>query len=81
MAFSTINDIGFLDNAPDDSEEAEDRDRYRAVAWWLLAVAFVGVITQIVLLIFRALFFKKIISQFVVFGILVSFIVSYTVTP
>ena len=78
VTLSTITDIRFLNNAADDSENGEDRDRYRAVAWWLLAVAIVGIITQIILLVFRALFFKKIIiSHFVIFGILVSIIVTY----
>ena len=73
VTLTTIHDIGFFINAPDGSIVGMDRDRFRAVAWWLLVIAIAGMITQITLLIFRVLFFKWIIlSHFVTFGIIVS---------
>lgn len=52
---------------------AADRDRYRGTAGWLLFVSITGMITQIAMLIVRALYYNEIIkSQVLVFMIVVS---------
>ena len=69
ITLSSIN-VNY-DNGTEGSDGEEDIERYRAIAGWLLADAIAGLVTQIMLLFFLALFFKEIIiSQFVTFGIL-----------
>ena len=69
-----INEI-FDDHIPDDTEAGWDRNRYRAVAGWLVFVGIAGIITQVIFAIFCGLYYDEaIISQFVIFGVVVSLI-------
>ena len=72
ITITSVNDI-FDDDIPDDSDVGRDRDRYRAVAGWLLFVCIAGIITQVIFAIVRGLFYGEvIISQFIAFGVVVS---------
>ena len=72
VALSNINEL--YEDVPDDSDAADDRDQYRDVAGWLLFVAIVGMVVQIVMVIVRALYYGEVITnQFVAFGIIVSY--------
>ena len=72
VALSNID--AFFENFPEDSEFSDDRDRYRGVAGWMLFVGIAGIVVQAVMTIVRALYYGEIItSQFVAFGIAVSF--------
>ena len=56
-----------------DEETEEDRDTYRGVATWLLAISVIIMIYQIIMLIIRILYIAKVIeANFIVFGIIVS---------
>ena len=77
-AFVLVTNKSAHDNLQDliefdeDSEAAEDRDRHTGVAGWLLAVGIAGIIVQIIMVIFRGLYFIEVIrSQFFLFGIIV----------
>ena len=75
VALSSINGLQTFN---DDSEAREDSDRYRAVAAWLLFVGITGTIIQVAMVIIRALFYGEIIiSQFRIFGVIVSLIYMY----
>ena len=80
VAISNINDI--FEGAPDGSDAADDRDKYRGVAGWLLFVGIAGLITQVAMAIIRGLYYGEIVtSQFIIFGITVSinfYIIVYT---
>ena len=82
VAIANINDV--FKNAQDDSDAADDRDKYRDVAGWLLFVGIAGLITEITIAIIRGLYYGEIIkSQFVIFGITVStnvYVIVYTQT-
>ena len=72
VSLSAIDDA--FGGADDDTDLADDRDRYNGAAGWLLFVAIAGIIIQIIMLIVRALYYGEVItSQFIVFGIVVSF--------
>ena len=72
VALSNID--SFFEDASEDSDFADDRDRYRGVAGWMLFVAIAGIVIQAVMTIVRALYYGEVItSQFNVFGIIVSF--------
>ena len=75
VTLSTIDDtIIFDDNFNDDDPElAEDRDAYRAVAGWLIFVSIAGIISQVLLLVFRLLYYCEAFSaNFTVFTVIVS---------
>ena len=75
VTLSTIDDtIIFDDNFNDnDSELAEDRDAYRAVAGWLTFVSTAGIISQVLLLVFHLLYYCEVFStNFTVFAVIVS---------
>lgn len=72
VALSNIDE--FFEDVPEDSDFEDDRDQYRRVAGWMLAVAIAGIIIQAVLTIVRALYYgEAITNHFTVFGIIVSF--------
>ena len=84
---SAIAIADITDLFKDDGENltgADDRDKYRDVAVWLLSVGFVGLITQAIIAIIRGLYYGEIItSWFAIFGITVSinvYIIVYIVT-
>lgn len=74
ITISTIeNSEVFPDDLPDDSEAATDRNSYRGAAGWVIFVALVVIITQIIMVIFGGLFFGGIIkNNFAAFAIVVS---------
>ena len=74
ITITNINEI-FGDDIPDDTEAGRDRNRYRAVAGWLVFVGIAGIITQVIFAIFRGLYYgEAILSQFVIFGVVISLI-------
>ena len=76
----TVSNINEIFEDPE-GEVEEDRNRYRAVAGFLVFVGIAGIITQAVLTIARALYYGEVItSQFTVFGIIVSYIIKYLVS-
>ena len=71
IAISNIND--YFRGFPDDSTDADNRDKYRAVAGYLLSIGIAGLITQIIMTIIWGLYYGEvIISHFRIFGITVS---------
>ena len=73
MSLSAIDDLD-----AHVSTAADDLDKYRAVAGWLIFVAIAGMATQIVMAIVRALYYGEAISSHAfVFGLMVS-LCSYT---
>ena len=76
LVASAIAIADITDLFKDDGENltgADDRDKYRDVAVWLLSVGFVGLITQAIIAIIRGLYYGEIItSWFAIFGITVS---------
>ena len=73
VALSSIEDL-YPDDIDEDSSAAEDRDRYRGVAGWLLFVGIAGIITQSVMVVVRGLYYTEIVkSQFMIFAVMVSF--------
>ena len=71
IAIADITDL--FKNDGEDLTAADDRDKYRDVAVWLLSVGFVGLTTQIIIAIIRGLYYSEIItSWFAIFGITVS---------
>lgn len=71
VTLSTINDL-FEDP---EGEAADDEEQYRGVAGWLLFVGIAGLITQVIVIILRGLYYGEIIkAQFVAFAIVVSLI-------
>ena len=72
IALDTIDDLYSGDDLDDHSEE--DRDNYRGVAAFLLAISVMVIVVQLILLIIRLLFFAEIItSHFAVYGIVVGY--------
>ena len=80
VAISNINNV--FEDVDEDSDAADDRDKYRDVAGWLLFVGIAGLITQIIMAIIRGLYYGEVItSHFLIFGITVSinvYIMVYT---
>lgn len=75
---STITDIDDLIELTE--QQKEDRDRYRAVAGWLLFVGAGGMIIMVAMVIVRVLYYTEFLNaRFVLFGVLVS-IRSYIAT-
>ena len=75
VTLSTIDDTPLFDDdvTDEDSEIAEDRDAYRAVASWLIFVSIAGIISQVLLLVFRLLYYCEAFSaNFTVFTVIVS---------
>lgn len=71
IALKTIDDLYSGDL---DEESEDDRDTYRGVAAWLLAISALVIITQVIMVIIRALYVAEVVTvHFAVFGILVSF--------
>ena len=70
VTISTINDL-----VGDDSDSTSDVERrYRGVAGWLVFLGVAGLIFEIIMAIFRGLYFGQVLSEgFVVFGVVVSF--------
>ena len=69
----TLKVIDDLYSGDLDEETEEDRDTYRGVAAWLLAISIIIMIYQIIMLIIRILYIAKVIeANFIVFGIIVS---------
>lgn len=72
VALASIDDL-YSDDIDEDSTAADDRDRYRAVAGWLLFVGIAGIITQGVMVIVRGLYYAEIVkSLFMTFVAIVS---------
>ena len=71
----TLGRIDMFDNdVPDDSDEGEDRRRFRVVGGWVMSVNFAGIILQLLLVInFGCVYFKITKASFKTFGITVSF--------
>ena len=80
VAISNAND--YFKDVPDDSDAADDRDKYIDVAGWLVFVGIAGLITQVIMAIIRGLYYGEVItSHFLIFGITVSinvYIIVYT---
>ena len=76
LVVSAIAIADITDLFKDDGENltgADDRDKYRDVAVWLLSVGFVGLITQAIIAIISGLYYGEIItSWFTIFGKTVS---------
>ena len=71
VTLSTVDDL--FGEVDDDSEAAEDRDAYNAVAGWLIFVSIAGIISQVLLLVFRLLYYCEAFSaNFTVFAVIVS---------
>ena len=71
VTVSTVDDL--FGEADDDSEAGEDRDAYNDVAGWLIFVGIAGIISQVILLIFRLLYyFEAFSANFTVFAVIVS---------
>ena len=85
-AIATISTVNNAENFDDDAEAVaasrfdnteEDGDRFRGVAWWLLCLGIVGIISQSVMFFIRLLYYNgRIETLFIVFGILVSHMVA-----
>ena len=62
--------ISTLDDIVGDSDSTTDEEqRYRGVAGWLVFLGVAGLIIEVIMVIFRALYFGQVISEgFVVFG-------------
>ena len=80
VAISNAND--YFKDVPDDSDAADDRDKYIDVAGWLVFVGIAGLITQVIMAIIHGLYYGEVItSHFLIFGITVSinvYIIVYT---
>ena len=74
VALSTVAQINlFDDDIPDDSDSAEDRDRFRTVAGYVLCASVVGIVTQLLLAANRGFYHCKVIKPpFYIFKVLVS---------
>ena len=72
ITISTLDDV--FDDVFEDIYSGYLERRYRGVAGWLVFLGVAGIIIEIVMVIFRGLYFGQFISErFVVFGIVVSF--------
>ena len=72
VAVSTIGDI-FPHDISYPTNIEERRDRYEAVAWCLLAIGIVGIVSQLIMAIIRGLYLGKIIeNNFLTFIVIVS---------
>ena len=73
ITLTTINDVYFVD-PPDNSEAAADRNSYRGLAGWMVAISVFCVVVQIFMTIIRALYFGQIMTVgFVTFEAMVRF--------
>lgn len=73
ITLSTIDDVYPVD-PPDNSEAAADRNAYRGVAGWLVAIGSLCMVVEVIMAIIRALYFAQIIPVgFVTFEALVRF--------
>ena len=75
VALTTVAEINlFDDDIPDDTNSAEDRDRFRAVAGYVLSASVVGIVTQLLLAANRGFYHCKVMKPpFYMFKIIVSF--------
>ena len=75
VAFSTIAQIDlFDDDIPGDTDSGEDRDRFRAVAGYVLSASIVGIVTQLLLAAHRGFYYCKVMQPpFYMLKVLVSF--------
>ena len=72
ITISTLDDI-FGDN-DDDRTISDEEARYRGVAGWLTFVGVVAMVFEVIMVIFRALYFGEVMSAgFVGLGAVVSF--------
>ena len=72
VAVSTIGDI-FPHDISYYTKTVERRDRYEAVAWSLLVICIVGIVSQLIMAIIRGLYLGKIIeNNFLMFTVIVS---------
>ena len=74
ITISTLNDLfGDADDRSSDTI-SDDEARYRGVAGWLVFIAVVGLIFEIIMVIFRGLYFGEVMTAgFVGLGAVVSF--------
>ena len=71
VTLSTVD--GLFGEVDDDSEAGEDRDTYNGVAGWLIFVSIAGIISQVILMIFRLLYYCEAFpANFTVFAVIVS---------
>ena len=76
ITLTTITDVYPVD-LPDNSESAEDRNAYRGVAGWMVAIGAFGVVAQTIMTIIRALYFGQIMTiGFVTFEAMVRFTIT-----
>ena len=72
ITISTLNDL-FGDN--EDRDISDEEAQYRGVAGWLIFVCVVGLVFEVIMVIFRGLYFGQVMEAgFVGLGVVVSFI-------
>ena len=72
ITISTLNDL--FGDTDDRTVFSDEEAQYRGVAGWLMFVCMVGLIFQVIMVFFRALYFGEVMSAgFVGLGVVVSF--------